>query len=189
MTRRTQAITPDALDAEQRALHHAIVSGPRAAGPGGFAFLDEDGALTGPFGLMLLAPSLGMPLQAIGAQLRYGGGLPDAVREAVVLLVAGTWSCGFELHAHVPFARRLGLSDAQIDQLRNGAIPADLPEDVLLATSAVAELLRERTLSAETFAALRARFGEPGVVEITVLAGYYTTLAMMLNSFAVAVPE
>jgi 4-carboxymuconolactone decarboxylase len=40
-----------------------------------------------------------------------------------------------------------------------------------------------------TFEAAVAQFGHPGVVELVVLCGYYTLIAMTLNSFGITPPE
>jgi 4-carboxymuconolactone decarboxylase len=57
---------------EQYALYEKIALGPRAA-ESAFPFVDQAGALTGPFDAMLLNPVLGDALQALGSALRFGG--------------------------------------------------------------------------------------------------------------------
>jgi 4-carboxymuconolactone decarboxylase len=66
---------------------------------------------------MLLSPSVGEPLQALGAALRYRSGLTDRAREIATLLVADRCRSAYEWSSHVVHARRAGLTDAEIASL------------------------------------------------------------------------
>ncbi len=46
-------------------------------------------------------------------------------------------------------------------------------------------LLREHRVSGEAFAALQARFGHEGLVDLTATIGYYAMIACALNAFAI----
>jgi 4-carboxymuconolactone decarboxylase len=59
---------------------------------------------------------------------------------------------------------------------------------VLLVWDIVRELLQDGTLSEPAYAAGVGVFGEPGLVELTVTVGYYTTLALVMNATNTTVP-
>ena len=61
---------------EERALYDDIVGGPRGTGPQHFPLTTPDGALTGPFGVMVHEPALGRPLQELGSAVRSRPGSP-----------------------------------------------------------------------------------------------------------------
>ena len=53
----------------------------------------------------------------------------------------------------------------------------------------LAELFDHRAVSDTTYARALERFGERGIVDLTGLAGYYATLAMVLNVARTPLPE
>ena len=93
-------LAPEDLDPEQRALYDAIVGGPRGTGTQHFPLTTRQGALTGPFGVMVHGPVLGRPLQELGSALRHETGLSDRVREVAILTVAAATRSEFERYAH-----------------------------------------------------------------------------------------
>jgi 4-carboxymuconolactone decarboxylase len=50
------------------------------------------------------------------------------------------------------------------------------------------ELLRLQNISDGTYAKAKARFGEPGIIDMVGVAGYYSFLSMMMNTARTAVP-
>ena len=181
-------LTPAEMTDAQRAVHTAIASGPRAAGPQHFALVDAAGALTGPFGVMVHEPALGAPLQELGSAIRYATGLTDRVREIAILAVAAATGSAFELHAHTRVGRAVGLDD---DELRALADQDFAPTDPAEAAAygLCRRLLADRSrLTDAEYADLAAALGPSTVIELTVLVGYYRTLAQLLDVFDVGVP-
>ncbi|MFI5585984.1 carboxymuconolactone decarboxylase family protein [Amycolatopsis sp. NPDC051758] len=181
-------LTPDDLDPEQRALYTTITGGPRAAGPQRFSLVDDDGVLTGPFNTMLLAPPAGQALQGLGAAIRYETTLTDRVRELAILAVAARWDCAFERHAHEPHARAAGITEAQLEAVRGGAMPELVDETERAALRFVFSLLREEDVDDVTYAETVPIIGNRMAVELTTLVGYYATLALQLRVFRVTDP-
>lgn len=180
---------PDELTPDQRALYDAIVTGPRA----GAGLTDETGALRGPFDPLLRVPAVGDAVQRLGAAIRYEGTLPADLRELAVLTVASHWGCRFELRAHGPLARKVGVDAAVVDALTHDGDATAPPRPELPPGSpaavvhhAVVELLTTRRLGDATYAAAVATLGEAAVVELVLLAGYYAMLAMVLEGFEIA---
>lgn len=177
--------TPDELDPDERAVYDAVAGGPRAAGPQLFPITDDDGALRGPFGAMLLQPALGDALQRLGTAVRYRGILTDRCRELVILKVAAHWESGFEQRAHELIAARAGFTEAELRTLAGGGVPAlDDPAEAAVARAADL-LLAGGRLPDETYGELREALSEAELFEIATVVGYYATLALQMRLFAV----
>jgi 4-carboxymuconolactone decarboxylase len=182
-------LTPAEMTDDQRAVHDAIASGPRAAGPQLFPLVDASGALTGPFGVMVHEPAIGAPLQELGSAIRYATGLTDRVREIAVLAVAAATGSAFELYAHTRVGRAVGLTD---DELRALAEQAFAPSDPAEAAAydLCRRLLADRSrLTDAEYADLVGVLGTRTVTELVVLVGYYRTLAQLLDVFDVGIPN
>ncbi|MFD5541506.1 carboxymuconolactone decarboxylase family protein [Streptomyces sp. NPDC127079] len=184
MGARLTGLLPGQLDEEQTELYRAIAGGPRAAGPQVFALTDTEGRLRGPFNAMLLSPTVGLALQAVGVAVRYGCVLGDRARELAILAVAAHWNSAFEREAHEAVGRAAGLTEPEMAALRTGTVPelADPGERAVLGTTR--SLLRRGALSDEEYAATVSAVGERGLFELTTLVGYYATLALQLRVFA-----
>ena len=179
---RLDPLTPEQLDDSQRALYDSIVTGPRA-GPG---LTDERGSLRGPFDPLLRSPAIGDALQQLGAVIRYKGALPADLRELAVLMAAGHWRCGFELAVHGRIATSVGVDPTVVAAIRAGE-PAE-PEagtPQRLVHDAALELFASRRLSDDTYASLISTLGEAQTLELLVVFGYYSTLAMVMEGFEI----
>ncbi len=182
-------LTPAAMTDEQRVLHERITSGRRSSGPQHFALSDADGALTGPFGVMVHEPAMGAPLQELGSAIRYRTGLSDRVREIAILAVAAHTGSAFEQYAHERVGRAVGLTDDELSALAAGTYSsADPVEEVSYALCR--RLLRDRSrLTGREYADLAQALGTTTITELVVLVGYYRTLAQLLDVYDVGVPE
>lgn len=181
-------LTPETLDEQQRALYASITAGRRAGGPQLFRLVDDDGRLTGPFGVMLLAPGVGRALSALGEAIRYGTSLPARTREIAILVVAARWRSEFEWYAHEPLGRHAGLGDPQLATLRTGA-PATFADPCEQAAHDLCfAAVRDGTVDDETWLRAVGELGLEAVTELLTLVGYYAALALLLNAFQVGVP-
>jgi 4-carboxymuconolactone decarboxylase len=177
-----EPLAPSTLDDHQRRLLSEIISGPRAQFLSG-ASSAQGWALPGPFGPMLLAPHVGGPLQALGAAVRYGGQLGDAVRELAIVATAAACGSPYELDHHLPLAREAGVAEHILDAVANGR---GVPDP---AGAAVAEVCRQLTetgtVEEPLFAAVEADLGRAQAFELVVLAGYYRLLATILAAYGI----
>ena len=182
-------LRPEDLDPEQRALYDDIVGGPRGAGPQHFPLTTREGALTGPFGVMIHGPALGRPLQELGTAVRYATGLTDRVREIAILSVAAATGSDFQQHAHERVGRAVGLTDDELADLSAGTfVPDDRGERA--AYDLCRRLLADHPrLTREEYADLVGALGTTTITELTVLVGYYRTLADLLAVYEVGVPD
>jgi 4-carboxymuconolactone decarboxylase len=181
MTRLTP-LTPDQLDDAQRQLYDAIVSGPRASP----TLTNEQGSLRGPFDSLLRIPGIGAAVQEVGARVRYSGSLPDDVRELVTLTTASYWGCAYEHAAHGRLAVAAGVDPEVVEALAAGRVPVLVEGSTLrLAHDAAVELLTSHGLASATFGALTSSLGEAPAVELIIVVGYYSLLAMLLEGLEV----
>ena len=185
---RIPKLTPDELDAAQRAVYDEIAGGPRAHGPQLFRLRDPDGGLEGPFNAFLLQPRLGSALQALGSAVRYQTSLTGRCREIAILVVAVHWESAFEWYAHEAVGRHVGLTDDELDGVRRRdyAVFTDPQERATAATTR--RLAETGDLDDEAYAETVSALGLPQLFELTTLVGYYATLALQLRVFRVPAP-
>lgn len=142
----------------------------------------------GPFALMLRSPEVMLRAAAMGDYMRYKTSLPRVLNEMIILLTARHWSQQFEWHVHQPAALKAGLSETIVHAISRGRRPERMSADEAIVYDFITELLRLQNISDETYARTRDRFGEPGIIDMVGVAGYYSFLSMMMNTARTAVP-
>jgi 4-carboxymuconolactone decarboxylase len=186
---RLDLIPPAELAPAQRALYDAITGGPRASQAGTVPIADEAGRLLGPFAIMLLSPEVGNAMQQVGATIRFGTALTGRERELAILTVAGALNSEFERLAHVPAARGLGLTEAQIDAALAGRAVDGLSAGEATVGRLALAMTVDRTLSDDEYSAGIEDLGRERLAELTWLVGYYSALALSLAVFRPVLPE
>lgn len=181
-------LRPGQLTGEQRRLYDEVLSGPRGQGPQFFELTDADGVLTGPFNAMLASPVVGTAVQRLGAALRYQAGLPDHIRELVILVVAAHLGSAFEWSAHEPVARHCGVADEVIAALRDRRPPSLADPAQHAAHDLAVALLSREDVPDDRYGAMAGALGVPGVFEVSAIVGYYWLLAAQLRLFRVGQP-
>ena len=143
----------------------------------------------GPVAIMINVPELAKRGERLRAYVRGDeSSLPANVRELAMILTAREMDCRFIWNAHAAFGRQAGLSDELVDNLRDKKdLPGLSPEE-----SAVIdygrEFCRTHKVSRSVFDAAQSQFGVRGLVELTNLMGYYSSLAFNINAFEVGLP-
>jgi 4-carboxymuconolactone decarboxylase len=141
------------------------------------------GNVDGPFLAWLHSPELATHAEKVGAFCRYGSSLSQKESELLILCVAARHQCVGEQQIHEPIARRIGLSDAVISAVRNGATPEF--DDLRLSSlhSLASQLLSTNRIEQFLFEQAREVFGDKTLVEAVGILGYYAFVAMTLNAF------
>lgn len=117
-----------------------------------------------------------------------GGDLPRDETELLILRVAVLTDSPYEWDQHARIARTAGLSAADVERVREGGGAAGwTPRQALLLRAADA-LLASHTLPDELWAPLAAELTERQLIELCLLVGHYSMLAMTLNALGV-VPD
>ena len=109
-------------------------------------------------------------------------GLPQRDRQIVCLYMLQLARDTYEKTHHVEISRKVGMSDAEIDQvLAGGGDRLDDWDRTVM--TAVEELYRDQVISDATWAKLGERYSEKQQMEFVFLAGCYLTMAMLTKSF------
>lgn len=165
---RLPPLSPDSLDAAQRAAADELISGPRKG-------------VKGPFIPLLRSPELLARVQKLGEYLRFHSALSPRVSEFATLLVARHHTQQFEWHVHVPLALKAGTRPDTIAALQAGRRPEGMDDEEACVHDFALELLQQLGVGDATYAAALQRFGERGVVDLTGLIGYFAMVSMVLN--------
>ena len=186
---RARWFRPDQLDANQRALYEAILSGPRNSAPRSTPLTDALGRFSGPFNAMFYSPLLGDPLQELGAAVRYRSGLDGAARELAILEVARVNRCDTEWNGHSRIAEANGVTAEQLETLKHGEIPKGLTPVAETVLELARTLIEARDLDDAQFARYASVLGEVTLMEVIVLVGYYSLLALSMRVWRTPLSE
>jgi 4-carboxymuconolactone decarboxylase len=167
---------PETMSPEQRRIHDKVVSGRR-------------GKIQGPLRAALHNPELADRWQALGELLRYDTSLSRRQSELAILVTGRACQSPFEWYAHRLEGEKAGLSAEVLEALLAQREPEGLDEDEAAVVAFARELNRHNSVSDITYARALAQLGERGVVELTALVGYYTMVAMTLNTHEIPLPD
>lgn len=166
---RIPLVSLDTMTPEQQQAHDQIV-----------ARNHRIGRLPGPYWMLLHSPELAESCSQVGELLRYRTELEPRLSELAILVTARVCDSQYEWYAHEPAARKGGLSEAVIEAIRNGRRPTFDKADEQAVYDYVSELHRDHQVSDATYDRALAHFGKKGLVELTMLTGYYVMVAFTL---------
>lgn len=136
----------------------------------------------GPWAVLTRSPELMSRTLMLSDYLRFNSALPPRLSEFVILMTAREWGSNYEWNAHHPLAIKGGLNPEIAKAVAEGRRPAQMADDEASLYDLIQELLRNRTVSDSTYARAVSKFGEHAVVDAVSLSGYYTMIAMLLNT-------
>ena len=146
-------------------------------------------SITGPFAPLLPAPHVAVAAVQMFDAFRRKRKLELRLFELMVLIIARHWDSQFEWHTHVQRGLDAGLSEEVVDAIRNRLVPQFSRDDERMVYDVVTELNEKRTLGTVTFdRALTVLKNREMLVELIAGAGFYTMVAIILNSFEVPIP-
>jgi 4-carboxymuconolactone decarboxylase len=175
MTDRLRPIPPEDWTDAQRTAAQDIINGPR-------------GALYGPFVPLLRSPELMGYAQKLGEYLRYRSAIGVRLSELAILVTAREWDQQVEWAIHAPIAQQVGIPADVVAAIARRERPAALLVDEAVVYDFCLELHRHKRVSDRVYDDALALFGEQGVVDLMGVNGYYTFLAMVMNTARTAVP-
>lgn len=176
MRERLGPIPDHELSAAQRGAAREIIDGPR-------------GAVYGPFVPLLRSPELMKHAQRMGEYLRYRSAIGVRLSELAILVTARQWDQQVEWTIHAPIAAQVGIPGSVIAAIAARARPTDMLVDEAVVHDFCVELHENKAVSDRVYADALALFGEHGVVDLIGINGYYTLLAMVMNTARTSVPE
>jgi 4-carboxymuconolactone decarboxylase len=173
---RLRAPAEDTLSEEQRRVVAAITAGPR-------------GGMVGPYFPLLHSAELCQRVQHLGAYIRFDNSLPPPLKELAIIVTARHWSAQYEWYAHRRLALEAGLAAEICDAIALGKRPAALSPDETVIYEFSVELVETKQVSDATYEAVRARFGEQGVMDLVGTLGFYSLISMVLNTARMPLPD
>jgi len=175
---RMPPVPKDKMTEAQKKAYEEVTGGPRGAG-----------GAEGPFVPLLRSPELMSRLQKTGEYLRFHNTIGPKLTEFVILLTARQWTQQYEYDAHQPLALKAGLNQEIISAITDGRRPTGMAADEEIVYDFCSELRQNQGVSDATYARAIGKFGEQGVIDMTGLVGYYTTLAMIMNVARSPLPD
>jgi 4-carboxymuconolactone decarboxylase len=144
--------------------------------------------MTGPpWTVLLRVPSHVVPALQIRLHYLNESVLGPRLTEFAILVAARRWTNNWEWNAHSTAAATAGLKPELISAIAEGRRPDVMADDEAIVYDLSTELQDNQSVSDRTYARALAKFGEPGVVEMATIQGYYTYLAMVMNAARVGV--
>ena len=145
--------------------------------------------ISGPFVPLLRSPEVMSRARAMGDYLRYKSSLPPRLSEFVILLTARRWTQQYEWHAHQPLALQGGLRSEVVTAIAAGRRPDAMAEDEEAVYTLWDEVQRTQQVGDATYARAIGKVGEQGVIDVLGITGYYTMLAMVMNTARTPLPD
>ena len=142
----------------------------------------------GPFVPLLRSPEVMLRAMAMGDYLRFRTVLPRKLNELAILITARKWSQEYEWYVHHPLALEEGLQPAIARDVAEGHRPEAMDADEALVYDFTTELLTTLYVSDALYARAVARLGEQATIDLTSVAGFYTFIAMVLNTARTPLP-
>ena len=145
-------------------------------------------ALGGPYNALLRSPEMAKRCFDLLDYLRFKTSVNKRLNEFAILIQARLSNAQYEWWAHEPIARRAGLSDAVMTDLRACRRPATMQEDERLVFDFCIQLSLNHRVPDAVWQALVDSMGEQVAVDLTVLSGTYVMVSMLLNATQVGIP-
>ncbi len=167
-------VAPDQLSAEQKTIFERLVAGR--------------GRILGPYKVWIHSPTVAAGMEQIGTFLNKRSTLSEREVEMVIIMIARHWQGHYVQTAHVRMGKKVGLPDAEIDALAAGGDPKLSDAHEAAVHKFAAAMIASRKVADAEFAEIETVLGRPGIAEVLVLLGYYTSVAMAMKVHEVPIP-
>ena len=145
-------------------------------------------ALGGPYNALLRSPDMARRCFDLLDYLRFKTSVNKRLNELAILIQARLSNAQYEWWAHEPIARRAGLSDAVMADLRACRRPATMQDDERLVYDFCIQLSLNHRVPDALWQQMVTKMGEQVAVDLTVLSGTYVMVSMLLNATQVGIP-
>ncbi|KAK6353819.1 hypothetical protein TWF730_008243 [Orbilia blumenaviensis] len=161
-----------------------------------FTTHNDEGALVGLFTHFLYLP---LPVvTGYAATYKALGEIPNfplQCREIAILAVGEHYGASYELYSHARLAKRVGVSDTQIQDILEGRPPTGGTEQEILswemarALSGAEGTFKKGEMSETLWKKGEKAFGKEGLGALIHYIGFYSYTCVLLNAGATLVPE
>jgi len=145
-------------------------------------------ALGGPYNALLRSPEMARRCFDLLDYLRFRTTVDKRLNEFAILIQARLSNAQYEWWAHETIARKAGLSEDVMRDLRQCRRPAAMQEDERLVFDYCVQLSLNHRVPDALWQEAVTSLGEQAVVDLTVLAGTYVMVSMLLNATQVGIP-
>ena len=145
--------------------------------------IDEGQAQRAPYRLLLHHPPLARALNGLLSRLLYNGVLDARVRELVIMRIAWRTGSAVEWARHVPFCRRVGVSDADLLAVRGPLADAGFNAAERAALAATDDTLETGAIGEDAWSACEAAFETvPELLELVAAISNWRMYSQVLRS-------
>jgi 4-carboxymuconolactone decarboxylase len=144
--------------------------------------------LGGPYNALLRSPQMARRCFDLLDYLRFRTSVDKRLNEFAILIQARLANAQYEWWAHETIARRAGLSDAVMADLRECRRPAAMQDAEQLVYDFCIQLTLNHRVPDSLWQMAMDRLGEQAVIDLTVLSGTYVMVSMLLNATQVGIP-
>ena len=144
----------------------------------------QRGKLLNLYGMLLHSPPVAEGWLAFLTAIRQKASLSARIRELAIMRIAVINGADYEFRAHEPFALAEGITQRQIDGLREGRdeLFNEVEQAVLAYTDS---MTREIHVPQETFDAVKPHFNNQEMVELTATIGAYNLVSRFLEAMQI----
>ena len=144
----------------------------------------QRGKLLNLYGMLIHSPPVAEGWLAFLTAIRQNCSLSARIRELAIMRIAVINGADYEFHAHTPFALAEGITEHQIDSLREGR--DDLFNEVERAVLTYTDsMTREIHVPQATFDAVKTHFNDRELVELTATIGAYNLVSRFLEAMQI----
>lgn len=143
---------------------------------------------TGPRGLLVLHPKLFDAWGAFSTVASGGTSFEPRLKELAIITTARAWDSPYEWYAHEALALSRGVSAAAVEAIRNGKKPKFERDDERIVYAYTHEVHTLHRVSDATYKQAWDLLGTQQLLELTVLIGHYTNVAITSNAHRMALP-
>ncbi len=173
---RLKLLSPGEMNADQKQTYDESIAGKRGAPPA-------------PMMAWLNSPEMARHATRLGEVMRYNTIFPAKLSEIAILVTARHFTSHYEWFAHKRLALKGGMDLKLIEDIRDRRTPTfDDPKGKMI-YDVSKSLHQGHGVSKALYAEAVELLGERGIVEIIGLCGYYTMVAMTLNTFEFGLPD
>ena len=137
----------------------------------------------GPGSVLIHVPKAHQWATLLNHYLREESSLSKKIQELTMLVTARELDCQHIWNAHAASARKAGVRSELVDALRDSKELPALALDEAAVVNYGREFFRTRRVSRGAFQSALEQFGRQGVVELGLIMGNYSLLALLINSF------
>ena len=146
---------------------------------------ERGGRMLNLYRMLLHSPPMAEGWLAFFTSVRQKGALSGRYRELAIMRIAVINGADYEFNAHVPFALKEGLTQAQLDALAADRVPAGLSEADRAVLAYADAMTRQVRVPDEVFAQVRRQLPERELVELTVTIAGYNCVSRFLEAIQV----